>query len=305
MENKLNYKQTLRFLPFVAIPLQAEATEAGPGAFFNEMFSGANAEQQILLLTAIGLVLLLIVLAFVLMGEVLAVHHLLNKRLRAENATEAELAEATQPWSFWKWFWDKFNGAASVSREQDILLDHDYDGIHELDNNLPPWWKYGFYFSIVFAVVYIFRFHIAWDGDEVVSIQEYKDDVLQAEIAKTEYLATLANSIDETNVEMTEEATAIANGKQIFDQNCKVCHGGQGEGGVGPNLTDVYWLHGGDVKSIFKTIKYGVPEKGMLPWQDKLRPQEMQELSSYILTLQGTNPPNAKEPQGTEYKPEE
>ncbi len=302
MKNSIN-KQTLRYLPLgVLVPAQTSAAESG--SWFSDLLSGASGEEQFLLFGAALLVFFLIILALVLMAEVIAVHSILLKKLKTEGAEEQVPVEAETS-GFWKWFWDKFNGAADVTHERDILLDHDYDGIHELDNNLPPWWKYGFYFTIVFAIVYVFRFHISWEGDEVVSIQEYKEEVLKAEAAKAEFLVEAKDLIDESNVVFTDDVASLETGKKVFDFNCKVCHGGAGEGGVGPNLTDKYWLHGGSIQDIFKLIKYGASEKGMLPWKDNLRPQQMQEVASYIMTLQGTNPPNPKEPQGEEYIPAE
>jgi cytochrome c oxidase cbb3-type subunit 3 len=107
--------------------------------------------------------------------------------------------------------------------------------------------------------------------------------------------------IDENSVELSLDAGDIASGKEIFITKCAACHGQQGEGGVGPNFADKYWIHGGDINSLFKTIKYGVPSKGMISWQSQLSPKEMQQVSSFIITLEGTNPPNQKEPQGELY----
>jgi len=186
--------------------------------------------------------------------------------------------------------------ATPVDREEEVATDHEYDGIRELDNNLPPWWLAGFYISILFAVIYLMRYHVL--GTAPLSEEEYKIAMVEAELAKEEYLKTAANLVDESNVEaLTEEARLLAGG-EIFAKNCAVCHANDGGGGVGPNLTDAYWLHGNDIKDVFKTVKYGVPAKGMIPWQDQLNAAEMQEVSSYILTLVGTTPANPKEPQG-------
>jgi cytochrome c oxidase cbb3-type subunit 3 len=119
-----------------------------------------------------------------------------------------------------------------------------------------------------------------------------------AEESIKEYLSKQANLVDESNVEALLDDASLAAGKTVYEGKCAACHGMAGEGGVGPNLTDEYWLHGGDIKSVFKTIKYGVPEKGMISWKSQLRPAEMHKTASYILTLVGTNPPNGKEPQG-------
>ncbi|MDX1409282.1 MAG: cytochrome c, partial [Saprospiraceae bacterium] len=118
------------------------------------------------------------------------------------------------------------------------------------------------------------------------------------------YLAGQADEIDETNVELLTSASDIEQGKEIYTMQCVVCHGTQGEGGVGPNFADQYWIHGGDIKDLFRTIKYGVPEKGMISWSALLRPSEMQQVASYILTFQGTSPTNPKAPQGELWTPE-
>lgn len=212
--------------------------------------------------------------------------------------TEEEVSEEKEP--FWAWFWDKFNAAVPQSQEQDALLDHNYDGIQELDNDLPPWWKAGFYVSILFAGLYIYVYHFG--ETEAVSVREYQAEVKEAEIAKAAYLARMENMIDETNVTTLANDGDLNVGKGIYMQYCKQCHGGAGEGGVGPNLTDAYWIHGSDIRDVFSTIKYGVLEKGMLSWKEKLTPKEMQQVASFIMKMQGTNPPNGKEPQGELYE---
>jgi len=189
-----------------------------------------------------------------------------------------------------------------IEQEEEIMTDHSYDGIHELDNNLPPWWVWGFYGTIIFAFVYLMYFQFMGGPN---STQEYIAEVEQAEVEKAAFMATMANSIDETNVTLIADAGRLEKGKSIFVTNCAACHGESGgsmPGGVGPNLTDEYWIHGGGISDLFKTIKYGVPTKGMISWESQLSPSQIQDVSSYILSLVGTNPPNAKEPQGELYK---
>ena len=200
-------------------------------------------------------------------------------------------------------FVDKINvlltDAVPVEAEEDVLMDHEYDGIQELDNNLPPWWLYGFYASIIFAVIYVFNFHITGNGD--LQIAEYNNEMLEAEAAKAAFATTQENVLDESNVELLTDAGDLAAGGKTFKLYCAPCHGANGgsqPGGVGPNLTDEYWIHGGGVTDIFKTIKYGVPEKGMVSWQAQLNPTQIQQVSSFIKSLAGTNPENPKEPQG-------
>ena len=192
-----------------------------------------------------------------------------------------------------------FTKAVPLEKEADMLLDHNYDGIKELDNALPPWWKYGFYITIVVAVFYVLKFEVWHTG--MNPTEEYNAEMT---IAKTEidaYLATAKENVDENTV--TElDAAGNAAGKAIFAKTCVPCHLAEGQGLVGPNLTDEYWIHGGGIKDIFKTIKYGFPDKGMQSWQTTYSPVEMQQLSSYIRSLRGTNPPNPKAPQGDLYK---
>lgn len=210
-----------------------------------------------------------------------------------------ELAAKTQSVAKKSWFWDKFNNAASVEREQDILLDHNYDGIQELDNSLPPWWKYGFYVTIVVAVIYVYRFHISHDGPS--QTEEYATEMAQGEEDKAAYLAKSANNVDENSVVMLKDAGELAGGKELFVKSCAACHLADGGGVVGPNLTDDYWLHGGSIKDVFKSIKYGWQDKGMKSWKDDFSPKQIQQLASFIKSLKGTHPAAPKAPQGELY----
>lgn len=194
---------------------------------------------------------------------------------------------------------DKFNASVAVEDERDILFDHNYDGIKELDNSLPPWWKYGFYFTIVWGIAYLIYFHL---GGGPSSEKEYNEEVEIAQLQIEEYMKKSANAVDENNVTLASDAGSLDAGKTIYLDNCAACHGRLGEGGVGPNMTDDYWLYGGSINDIFKVIKYGVPAKGMKAWQAELSPSQIRQVSSYIKTLYGTNPPNAKEKQGNFYK---
>lgn len=183
-----------------------------------------------------------------------------------------------------------------VAKESTIDMGHDYDGIRELDNKLPPWWLGIMYGSMLFSVVYMYYYH--WSGNEWSSEQEYLEEMEAGARLKANYLFEMANAVNENNVVPLLDEDNLAEGLELYMRNCVACHGPQGQGGVGPNLTDDYWVHGGDIKDIFRTIKYGVPEKGMIAWQTQLRPQNMQQLASYLLTLVGTNPPNPKDPEG-------
>jgi cytochrome c oxidase cbb3-type subunit III len=202
---------------------------------------------------------------------------------------------------FWttikKKFWED---PVPREREGEFIFQHAYDGIQELDNHLPPWWINLFVVTVIWAGGYMWYYH--WGGGGPSSEETYKTSV---EVAKKEIaiaLAGKANAVDETTATAMTEPAALAAGETIFKELCAACHGQKGEGGVGPNMTDEYWIHGGSIKNIFKTVKLGVPEKGMIAWSSQLKPVEIQQVSSYILTLKGTNPPNAKEPQGELWK---
>jgi cytochrome c oxidase cbb3-type subunit 3 len=205
-------------------------------------------------------------------------------------------AKEVKPLINWKWLDKTLNDAVPIHKEAEILTDHEYDGIRELDNNLPPWWKYGFYFTIIFAVYYLFDYHVLHTSP--LSGQEYQQQIAEADEMKKQRLKVAGANVDENSVTLLADAGMIAAGKGIYDGNCASCHGANGEGLVGPNLTDEFWIHGGGIKNIFKTIKYGVPAKGMIAWQGQLNPEAMQKVSSYVMTLQGTKPANAKAPQG-------
>ena len=188
-----------------------------------------------------------------------------------------------------------FTKAIPIEQEADSLLDHNYDGIQELDNALPPWWKYGFIITIGFAFVYILNFHVLGNGKNPT--EEYQAEMDKAQIEKEAYEAKNKDRIDEANIPMAD-AAGIKDAEVNYLANCVACHGAKGEGGVGPNLTDDYWLHKGALNDVYHTIKVGYPDKGMQAWASKFNPKEISQLASYIKTLHGTNPPNGKAPQG-------
>ncbi len=176
---------------------------------------------------------------------------------------------------------------------RDELLDHDYDGIHEFDNDLPPWWKYGFAFTIVFAAGYLFYYHVLKTGQ--LQGAEYAAEMRQAALF-------VPVGSDDPNLLTTYQpllaGADLSTGKSVFITNCAPCHGASAEGKVGPNLTDEFWLHGGEVNHLYKTIKFGVNGKGMVAWKGKLSGKQILQVASYVLSLQGSKPVNPKPPQG-------
>ena len=209
----------------------------------------------------------------------------------SEKKEIAQTASKTNRW------WDRFNKSVSIDKEQDVQLDHDYDGIKELDNSLPPWWIYGFYFTILFAGVYLYRYHVSKSAP--LQVEELAVEKIQAEREKLAYMATQANNVDETSIAYNPTTELLTEGKAIFVKNCVSCHGPEAQGAsIGPNLTDEYWIHKGGIKDIFKTIKNGVQEKGMIPWGQQLSNAQIAAAATFIKSLKDSHPTNPKAPQG-------
>ncbi|MDO1445408.1 c-type cytochrome [Rhodocytophaga aerolata] len=250
-------------------------------------------EQEILFLVVSGMLIFVSIAVLVVALYILQVMRIIMQK---DTVTAPVEVIATE--SFWLTFKKKFitGDVLPVEQEGAVAMDHIYDGIQELDNHMPPWLKYTFYGTIAFAIIYCINFFSL--GLVQTSEQEYVAEMAQAEKEVGEFRKLAAASIDENSAKQVTDEAALTSAKAIYSQNCSACHGAAGEGGVGPNLTDEYWIHGGSVKDVFKTIKYGIPQKGMIAWQQKLKPDEIQNVSSYILSLQGTKPANGKEPQG-------
>jgi cytochrome c oxidase cbb3-type subunit III len=183
-----------------------------------------------------------------------------------------------------------------VEDEGQLLLDHDYDGIKELDNSLPPWWVYLFYGCIIFAVVYLVRFEIMGADNQEM---ELKKEMAQAQIDIAEYKKTAPDLMDENTVTLLTAPADLAAGKAIFTTNCVACHRADAGGQIGPNLTDDNWILGGGIKNVFHTLVNGGRDgKGMISWKATLKPKQMQEVASYVLSLRGSNPVNPKASEG-------
>ncbi len=226
-----------------------------------------------------------------------------DMELEAIEAAEAscEIPEETGP-NWLERLWKGLNAHVEIEHEEDVMLDHAYDGIRELDNRLPPWWLYGFYVSMFFSVAYIFNYHFFKYAP--LQAQEYELAMQDAEAEVDAYLSGLAANVDERTVQYILDAGRLSDGKSIYKANCVACHAPDGGGGVGPNFTDSYWISGGHIGDLFRTIKYGVPAKGMRPWKADLTAVQIQNVATYILSLQGTEPAAPKDAQGDYVEPE-
>jgi cytochrome c oxidase cbb3-type subunit III len=250
--------------------------------------------------------LLFVVFILVIVVSVILVRTIqfLIEQMERQRAEAAGRVYVPSP-SWWDKLMQQLNASVPVAEEKNIELDHNYDGIKELDNHLPPWWKWLFYFTIVWSVVYIFVYHFS--NSLPLSKEEYENEVTSAAAAQQKFLASQPKAaIDVTTLEYKADAAIIANGKSLFTKNvCASCHRADGGGNaIGPNITDEYWLHGGGIKNVFNTINNGVVEKGMPAWGKTMSQTDVRDLAFFVMSLQGTKPANAKASQGELYKPE-
>lgn len=222
-------------------------------------------------------------------------YHLLTDEQKAKLAETSNLSLGEN--AFFKKLMKSLTKSQPVENNEEILLDHDYDGIKELDNSLPPWWVYLFYTCIIFAAVYLVRFEMMGGADQEM---ELKKEMEQAQIDIAEYKKTAPDLMDENSVTLLTAPAELAIGKEIFMKNCVACHRADGGGQIGPNLTDDNWILGGGIKNIFHTITNGGRDgKGMIAWSKSgLKPTEIQHVASYVISLRGSNPPNPKAPEG-------
>ncbi|MCF6308293.1 MAG: c-type cytochrome [Flavobacteriaceae bacterium] len=212
------------------------------------------------------------------------------------NEDAQERFEAFEDNSYFGKLYTKMLGSKPMEEEEEIILDHNYDGIKELDNTLPPWWVYMFYATIFFAVFYLVKYEVL-DGDS--NAIEYEKEVAQAEIDIAEFKKNNPEMIDASSVALLTEASDLEAGKAIFATYCVVCHKADGGGGIGPNLTDENWILGGGIKNVFTTIiEGGRPGKGMVAWKNDLKPSEIAQVASYLLGFQGTTPAAPKAAEG-------
>lgn len=297
---KTNYMKRLSYLLFLLLPaLPAFAQEQAASGAAPAPASNENILMNIVIVVFIVAALVMLVVSLVLLNT----FKVLSKELL--NPTVFEAKQLEKPLEYNEWaaqkgskpgILSKVLGLKPISEEKDLMLDHEFDGIAELDNPTPAWFMWLFYATIIFAGAYLLNYHVFKWGK--LQDEEYVAEVSEAKAAKEAYLAKAANLIDENSVKENLDGAVVSAGQAIFSSNCVACHGDKGQGIVGPNLTDKFWLHGGKINNIFKTIKYGVPEKGMISWEKTLTPKQISDVANYILSLKGTNPPGAKAPQG-------
>lgn len=271
-------KHKLFTLPALLLMAGSLSAQTAPDA--------AGADSSLSLTTIlIGVNAILLLFVIFLLGTLTTA----IQKLRAGNDNKIQLS-----------WWEKFAALKSEKSEAELILDEDFDGIAELDNPTPPWFNFIFYTTIIVAALYLLNYHVLKIGS--LQAAEYTTEVTEAKASVDAYLKKTGNAIDENNVTLLTDKAAIEEGKKLFESNtCVTCHKIDGGGLVGPNLTDDYWIHGGDIKSIFKTIKYGVTAKGMTAWQNAFTGKQIQAVASYVKSLHGTKPAEPKAPQGDLY----
>ena len=285
MRNFASYFRVLLFLTiaYVICEILIEDSEAYPIALLNPY-----------VLAGLGLFMLILIALETVLG---AIQGLADQMITAEQKAKLEEAKKERAANTWfkrllKHLWK----AKPLDDKSVLLEDHDYDGIRELDNPLPPWWLYLFYGTLIFGAVYMVRFHVL-DGPTQYEEFESKMALAQSEIEQ--YQASLPQKKD---LVISEDEAMLAAGKKIFTMYCQVCHRPDGGGSIGPNLTDAYWIMGGTLNDVYDVISNGGrPGKGMVAWKNSLNKTQIEEVSNYIMSLRGTNPPNPKAPQGEEF----
>ena len=299
----LNSNVMKRAVAFMITIILANTTFAQGMAEVPKSFGGGPFDDPSLsfyLLTAFAL--LITILALVVGIYSIRVVNMLNVQTEKDKALRLGITQTPKP-SWWGQIVQQLNASIPVEEEKNIELDHDYDGIKELDNHLPPWWKWLFYGTIGFAAVYIIVFHFS--GTLPLQEQEYQHELAVAEQQAKQFKASQPQAeIDGNTLSFSPDPIILEKGKSVFaNNNCGACHRNDGGGNnIGPNLTDEFWLHGGDVKQVFNSVKEGVVDKGMPAWGKSLSAQDVRDVTFYVFSLQGSNPANAKAPQGEPFK---
>jgi cytochrome c oxidase cbb3-type subunit 3 len=293
-------KRLLMTISFITISMSTFGLSAAqPQSFWSDPLKHPMLPMFVLA----GFILVTVFLLVLVMIYMIKVLNILGLEWEKQRAEKLGVVYKPRP-SFWSRFSQKMNASVPLEQESTVELDHNYDGIRELDNHLPPWWKWLFYATIAWSFIYLIVFHIA--ESLPLSTGEYEHEIaLAEEKARLLQASQPVVEIDAGKLTFSKDSTAlIDNGKKIFaDNNCGSCHGNDGGGNtIGPNLTDVYWIHGGSIKDVFATVKDGVVDKGMPAWGRTLKPQQVRDVTYFILSLQGTTPTNPKAPQGEIFK---
>ena len=177
--------------------------------------------------------------------------------------------------------------------DKNELRSHNYDGIQEYDNDLPKWWLWLFWITIIFAVIYPFIYDF---GPGEFASETVDKEVSQ--LASKSSSAAGSAVTEEGLLKLVSDPDTLNKGQVIYTTRCFACHAEKGAGLIGPNLTDDYWIHGGKITDIHKTVSEGVLDKGMLSWKGQLTPDQLNSVVAFVWSLHGTNPPNGKAPQG-------
>ena len=247
----------------------------------------------------LGILAVVFIAALAIEIAIAALGNVLFKSLK-EDAREKylheELLKKEKLRNWFKKFRSNLTKTKPIEEEGEIIMDHDYDGIRELDNKLPPWWLYGFYATIIYAFGYMAYYHI-FDG--ATQQEEYQTEMAQARVDIEEYKKNAPDLIDASSVALLTDEADLSAGSKIYNVNCVACHRADGGGGIGPNLTDDHWIFEGDIAGVYTVISEGGrPGKGMISWKQDLKPSEIAQVASYILSLHGSNPPDPKEAEG-------
>ena len=285
---------------YVRVPLIFAIVFAGMEYFIDSGAKPAFIEYPMVSLFLGVFLFLLIAIEIVVSAVDNVTYHLLtdDQKKQLEEVQALPFTEG----EFYQNLVKKLTRSKAIEQEGDVMLEHDYDGIKELDNVLPPWWVYLFYSCIIFAVVYLVRFEVYGDYTQA---EEFETEMAQAAIDLEEYKKTAPDMMDKESVTLLTDTGALSEGKALYTANCVACHRADAGGAIGPNLTDEYWILGGGIKNVFNTlVEGGRSGKGMISWKDQLKPAEMQKVASYILSLQGSNPtdPKPTEPEAVLYK---
>jgi cytochrome c oxidase cbb3-type subunit 3 len=250
----------------------------------------------------IGLFLLVFLFLLVALDRMMSAVEKLTYNMLSEvqkKEAEEETSKSFIDSKFYHTIMSKLTKSKKLEDSDDILLDHDYDGIKELDNVLPPWWVGLFYTCVIFAAIYIFKYHFS---DGLNQEQEYEEAMKIAQVEIDDYKSKNKSAFDISKLIILTDDASLAEGKTAFETSCVACHKADGGGSIGPNLTDEFWILGGGIKNVFNTIMEGGREgKGMVPWKTTLGPDKIQKIASYVLSMQGKNPAGAKPAEGDKW----